>query len=310
MSDALLGALAALAADSPEITSAITAIAHGQSDVGAGVVLGSAVFNLTALMGLGAVVARGLTLGRRVVELAGTVTVALTVLALITIGPRAAPGATLAAGVAVVGAYLLLLGAAPTVLGPLRRRRISAGAAGWLSRAVEEEELAEEEEFEPDKRILAAAGVPAWRDGAAAGVALLVVIGASYLMERSVTDVGSRIGAPGIVIGAVVLGAVTGIPNAVASIYLARKDNGTGALSAALNSNNFNILIGLLVPAVVAGTKPARAGEVVVAVWCLALTVVCLGAAARTGRLRRGFGLVVLAGYCAFVGTVVAVGLR
>src|SRR6266571_6418782 len=57
LSEALLGMLAALAADAPEVTAAITAVAHHQQRVGAGVILGSNVFNLAALLGLGAVVA-------------------------------------------------------------------------------------------------------------------------------------------------------------------------------------------------------------------------------------------------------------
>ena len=55
LSEALLGLVAALAADAPEVTSAVTALAHGQHDIGTGVILGSNVFNLAALIGLGAV---------------------------------------------------------------------------------------------------------------------------------------------------------------------------------------------------------------------------------------------------------------
>ena len=73
LSEALLGLVAALAADTPEVTSAVTALAHGQHDVGTGVVLGSNVFNLAALIGLGAVVAGGIKLHRRVVLFEGTV---------------------------------------------------------------------------------------------------------------------------------------------------------------------------------------------------------------------------------------------
>src|SRR5262249_10146108 len=49
MSEALLGMVAALAADAPEITSAVTALALNQQQVGAGVIIGSNVFNLAAL---------------------------------------------------------------------------------------------------------------------------------------------------------------------------------------------------------------------------------------------------------------------
>ena len=73
LTEAMLGLVAALAADAPEITSAATALARGQHAVGVGVVLGSNVFNLAALLGLGAVVAGRIALHRRVVALEGAV---------------------------------------------------------------------------------------------------------------------------------------------------------------------------------------------------------------------------------------------
>jgi Hemerythrin HHE cation binding domain len=53
LSKAPLGLVAALAADAPEVTAAITAIA-GYQRIGAGVVIGSNAFNLAALLSLGA----------------------------------------------------------------------------------------------------------------------------------------------------------------------------------------------------------------------------------------------------------------
>jgi Ca2+/Na+ antiporter len=55
LSEAPLGLVAALAADAPEVTAAITAIAGDQQRIGAGVVIGSNAFNLAALLSLGAV---------------------------------------------------------------------------------------------------------------------------------------------------------------------------------------------------------------------------------------------------------------
>src|SRR5205085_2980343 len=55
LTEAMLGLLAALAADGPEITSSITAMARGQGSVGVGVVFGSNAFNLAALLGLSAI---------------------------------------------------------------------------------------------------------------------------------------------------------------------------------------------------------------------------------------------------------------
>src|ERR1700744_2050693 len=69
LSEALLGIVAALAADAPEITASISALSQHQRAIGAGVVIGSNVFNLAALLGLGAIVAGFIALHRRVVLL-------------------------------------------------------------------------------------------------------------------------------------------------------------------------------------------------------------------------------------------------
>ncbi len=61
--------LAALAADAPEITASVTAVSHHQRTLGDGVVIGSNVSNLAALLGLGAVVAGRIGLPRKVVVL-------------------------------------------------------------------------------------------------------------------------------------------------------------------------------------------------------------------------------------------------
>src|ERR1700678_4072259 len=73
LSEALLGLVAALAADAPEITASVTALLHHQRTIGAGVVIGSNVFNLAALLGLGAVVAGRIGLHRKVVLLGGVI---------------------------------------------------------------------------------------------------------------------------------------------------------------------------------------------------------------------------------------------
>src|ERR1700751_5138875 len=84
-SQALLGLVAALAADAPEITSAVTALARGQASVGTGVIIGSNVFNLAALLGLAAVVAGRIAFHRRVVLLSGVPAVWVAAVTLLTV---------------------------------------------------------------------------------------------------------------------------------------------------------------------------------------------------------------------------------
>ncbi len=47
-------------------------------------------------------------------------------------------------------------------------------------------------------------------------------------MERSVTVLGVRFAVPGVITGAIVLAAVTSLPDAVAAIFLARRGRGAG----------------------------------------------------------------------------------
>jgi len=104
LSEAWLGLVAALAADAPEITSAVTALARGQSSIGAGVVIGSNVFNLAALLGLSAVVAGRIAFHRRVVLLGGVPGVWVAVVCLLTVAAVVPPVAGPGGGNAICGA--------------------------------------------------------------------------------------------------------------------------------------------------------------------------------------------------------------
>src|SRR3954463_7285220 len=76
--ETLLGLLTALAADAPEVSSAIAALVRGAHDVGVGVVLGSNVFNLAAMVGLSAILFGGVRIRRQAVVVEGAVGIAAT----------------------------------------------------------------------------------------------------------------------------------------------------------------------------------------------------------------------------------------
>src|SRR6266566_9549932 len=111
LSEALLGMVAALAADAPEVTAAVTAVAHHERRVGAGVILGSNVFNLAALLGLGAVVAGRISLHRRVVLLGGAVALWVAAVCLLAVLGLIPAGAGLVAVLSALIPYLVVLGA-------------------------------------------------------------------------------------------------------------------------------------------------------------------------------------------------------
>jgi cation:H+ antiporter len=290
LSEALLGVVAALAADSPEITASVSALSQHQRAIGAGVVIGSNVFNLAALLGLGAVVSGFITLHRRVVLLGGFVAmwVAASCLATATGAISTIVGLVLA-GVVLVS-YLVLLGLQRNALGrlPLPPRWIE-----WTTSAVNEEELELVTAIHPSR------GRPI--DAYCAAGALVVVVLASIAMERGGTQLGHHLHIANAVIGGVVLAAVTSLPNAVAAVHLASKGRGAAALSTALNSNNLNVVAGLLIPGAIIGlAAPSRAGILTSGSY-VALTALVLVVAYAQRGLSRRTGWLIIAGYAVFV---------
>jgi cation:H+ antiporter len=293
LSEALLGMLAALAADAPEITASVTALAGHHTGIGAGVVIGSNVFNLAALLGLGAVVAGEIKLHQRVVLLEGTVAMLIATVCLAVVLGGAGPGVGLLAALAVLVPYLVISGVSAAGLSELG---LPGAWAGWLSEAV----LEEEQELEPAIHPPRAGAL----DVSVAVLTTAVVVGASIAMELTGSKLGARHHVPEIVIGALVLAGVTSLPNAVSALYLAVRGRGAATLSIALNSNALNVTVGLLLPAIFVGLGPPSGQGTLVAAWYLGLTAVTL-VCAYTGRgLRRAHGALIICGYLAFVAAV------
>ena len=295
LSEALLGMVAALAADAPEITSAVAALAQHQQKVGAGVIIGSNVFNLAALLGLGGVVAGSIALHRRVVILGGVIALWVAVICLVTTTGTIPPAGGLVAVLAVLVPYLVLLGAGAR---RLHRVPVARRWEGWLAVAISEEEQELEEIIHPAHGRR--------RDVFLAVAALVVVVAASVIMERSGTSIGTHFGIPQIVVGGVILAAVTSLPNAVAAVYLAARGRGAAMLSTTLNSNALNVAAGLLLPATITGLGPTSVHAVLIAVWYLLLTAAALAFAFRDGGVRRATGAFIIGSYLVFLGSLLA----
>ncbi|MFI4984501.1 MAG: sodium:calcium antiporter [Solirubrobacterales bacterium] len=289
LSESALGMLAALAADAPEITAAVTALTRHDPRVGAGVVIGSNVFNLAALIGLSGVVAGQIALHRRVIELAGAVALWISAAALLVVMGVLSPLVGLLLVLAVLAPYVVILSVRHE---RLARLRLPAKWTRWLLAAIREEELELEVAIHPRRGHA--------RDVAIAAGTVVVVVGASVAMEHTATELGSRNGIPAIVVGALVLAGVTSLPNAVAAVYLAVRGRGAAVLSTSLNSNALNIFAGLLVPTAIVGLGAPSSQTTFVAASALAMTFLTLAVSYANRGLRRGAGLTIIAVYLAF----------
>jgi cation:H+ antiporter len=287
-SEALLGIVTAVGADGPEISSAVAAIVSGHRDTGVGVVVGSNVFNIAALLGLSAVIAGRVRIHRHGLMLNGVVAILIAVLgALLVVRWLPAWAALL----------LVLLVAVPyVVLSSLHTRRLDRLPAVLREAAREEQRDARRDEY---------AGPGGLYDVLAVVPALAGVVGGATAMVYAAQSLGHRWNVTDVVVGTIVLAALTGIPNVLAAVRLALHGRGAACVSESLNSNNANILVGLCIPALVLGIGAPSGLARFSAASMIVMTVLAIALAYRGGGLTRREGASIIVLYAAFAVIVV-----
>jgi cation:H+ antiporter len=289
VSEGLHGILTALGADAPEIATAVAALVASESKIGVGVVIGSNVFNLAALLGLSALVAGYVRIHRHGLILNGGVALAVTAL-----------GAALVLGVIgpVVATILLLVVLAPYVfllsIRPARIRGLVpvAPIRAFLVTAVQEE-VSDLRTGETPRRATR-------RDIVDFAVSLAGIVLGSVGMVRAATDLGHRWGISDVVIGTLVLAALTSLPNLLTAVRLALHGRGSATVSEAFNSNSLNILAGIAIPALFLAIGTATGVEVFAVWWLVGMTLVAVVLSYAGHGVRRSEGAVIVAMYVAF----------
>ncbi len=278
--ETMLGLLTALAADAPETASAIAALARGANGVGVGVVLGSNVFNLAAMIGLSAVICGRIHLHREAVAIEGGVGLAATVIVGALLLELIGAWPTVVLLVAVLGPYLALL-----ALGPNRAPRALRPFFGRSHRP--------EHALHHGEALL----VPALT----LVPALAIIVAGSVGMVDAALALADRWNVPDAIVGILVLAVLTSLPNAFTAIRLARQRRGSALVSETLNSNSINLVFGITIPAlfVSIGSLGALGGFGLA--WLVLMTVVVLGLLATRRGIRRSGGAAILLLYAVFV---------
>ncbi|WP_291298578.1 calcium/sodium antiporter [Elioraea sp.] len=171
-----------------------------------------------------------------------------------------------------------------------RQERGGGTASGELHAAE-----AEEVQAVPLNPILGAAMV-------AGGIGLLVVGG--NLMIGAAVNIARGFGISEVVIGLTLVAIGTSLPELVTSVVAAIRRHSDIALGNILGSNIYNILGILGVSSLIAPT--AIPSEIAATeMWVMAAATLLLVPAMITGRVGRGLGIAMLAGYGAYVGRLV-----
>ena len=266
--ETLLGLLTALAADAPEVSSAIAALVRGKHDVGVGVVLGSNVFNIAAMIGLSAILCGRIRIRRQALAIEGAVGIAVTLIAAALILKLLGAWVTIALLAVVIVPYLALLGRFGE-----RHRPDHALAHG--------------------ERVL----VPALM----LVPALAIIVAGSAGMVDSALRLASRWSVPDVIVGIIVLAILTSLPNAFTAARLAFQGRGSALVSETLNSNSVNLVFGVAVPALFVTLSSTSAITGFDLAWVLLMTVAALALLAPRGGLGRSGGTAILLLYAVFV---------
>jgi cation:H+ antiporter len=279
--EAVVGLLTAAAADAPEISSALVALAHGEKQVSLGVVLGSNAFNLAAMVGVSAILAGTVSLRREALVIEGAVGLLATVVAAaLVLGALSAWVATTLFA-AILIPYLVLVARRPgSALDerPITRRHVDESAL-WKSLAL----------------ILPA-------------VALIVV--GSTGMVRSALVLADDWHVRKAIVGILVLAVLTSLPNAFTAVRLGLAGRGSALVSETLGSNTINLVGGVLLPALVVGLA-RNSGEIDFDLaWLIGMTIVALVLLGRRRGLDPRGGIALIGLYVVFVAFQVAFAYR
>jgi cation:H+ antiporter len=287
--EALIGLLTAVAADGPEISSALFALAKGAHDVGVGVLVGSNGFNLAAMIGLSALLTGRVRLARETLMFEGAVGLIITVLAAALLLRWLSPAGATILSTLIVAPYLAVVVAGPR----FRGRRLSR-----LSRALHEHAATDrppDTSTDPTHHLLGLIAVD-----------VVLIVGGSAGMVQSALSLAGDWHIPNVVLGFLILGPLTSIPNALTAIRLGLAGRGAALVGETFNSNTINLAFGVIVPSLfVMFAAVSTLGKLQLA-WLIVATLVTLTALARRGGMRRAEAAVLVILYFAFVaGTLV-----
>jgi cation:H+ antiporter len=290
--EALLGLLTALAADAPEISSAISALVQNDRSVAVGVVVGSNAFNLAAMLGLSAVVTARVRARHETLELEAFVGLwLLAVMVAVVAGALGGRvGGVLVAAVAVP--YVALL-----AVGPRLARRLPRAESRFLLRSFGEQHR-RERTLDSRREALGVLAVLL--------LALVLIVAGSVGAVRAATDLADRWSVPEELVGVLVLAILTSLPNAWTGVRFGLQGRGSALMSETLNSNSINIVAGLALPAAL-GTFAAFSGLAVFGLaWLLGMTTVALVLFGRREGAGRNAGVFLVALYAVFLAVQIA----
>ena len=286
--EAVLGLLTALAADAPELASAVTALIENRHAIAVGVVIGASAFNLAAMLGLSAVITARIRARHETLELEALVGLWMIGVA-VAIASGAVGSATGIVLVAVVAVpYVALLAAGPRIARRLRLGRVE-------SRFVQRSFGERHRRVQPlDSRREAA------QLAFVLLAALCLIVAGSVGAVRAASDLADHWSLPQALVGVLGLAILTALPNAWTGVRFGLQGRGSALMSETLNSNSINVVAGIAIPAAV-GSLAFTSLDVFGLAWLLVMTAAALVLFGRRDGGGRTAGAALIVLYAIFV---------
>jgi cation:H+ antiporter len=289
--EALIGLLTALAADGPEISSALFALAKGAHDVGVGVLIGSNGFNLAAMIGLSALLTGRVQLPREVLLLEGLIGLLVTLVASALLLGWLTPGAAAGCSALVLIPYVaLVVGGARRLELPTERPR---SATARLARALHEHPA-------PERPPDTLANPTHHLVGLIVFDVALIVAGSAGMVQTALS-LADQWHISSTVLGFLILGPLTSIPNAVTAVRLGRGGRGAALVGETFNSNTINLTAGVIVPSLFITLAAISTLAKLQLAWLVAATLLTLILLGRREGMGRAGAVALIAMYFAFV---------
>jgi cation:H+ antiporter len=273
--------------------------------LGVGIVLGSNLFNLAALLGLGALVAGQVAAPSAGTLFNGAVALGVTVLSGALIAGFLNPLLATFLVLLIVTLNIYILAVSATHLEHLP---IPSSWRVFLIRASREAKQETREigkEAHKSQREKHPASIvqskESWKPALLIGVALVAIVLGSIGLIKYATAIGQG-WLPEAVLGTFVLASLTGLPNSLTAVRLAQSGKGSAVIAETLNSNTINIVMGLLFPALIFGQGSPDSLAILDVSFLIAMTLLSVLLSAHSEKLTRTQGILLIVFYAVFVG--------
>jgi cation:H+ antiporter len=292
--EALLGLLTALAADAPEISSAIAALLQNQHAVAVGVVVGSGAFNIAAMLGLSAVVTARVRARHETLELEAFVGLwLLAVMVALAAGWIGTTAGSVLVAVVVVPYVTLLAGGARLA----RKLPLGVAEARFVHRSFgESHRRARPLDSKREAGMLVVVLL----------LALCLIVAGSVGAVRAATDLADAWSIPDALVGVLVLAILTSLPNAWTGVRFGLQQRGSALMSETLNSNSINVVAGLAIPIALGSLGVFSHLDVFDLAWLFGMTAAALVLFARREGAGRSAGAFLILLYAVFVAVQLA----